>query len=45
LGGARESRGMPSFKDVLKPEQARAIQAYVLFRAATPTNPPSPKAP
>jgi quinohemoprotein ethanol dehydrogenase len=41
LGGARESRGMPSFKDVLKPEQLRAIQAYVLSRAAASANPPS----
>jgi mono/diheme cytochrome c family protein/outer membrane protein assembly factor BamB len=34
LGGTRESRGMPSFKDVLKREQLPAIQAYVLSRAA-----------
>jgi mono/diheme cytochrome c family protein len=34
LGGTRESRGMPSFKDALKPDQARAIQAYVLSQAA-----------
>jgi quinohemoprotein ethanol dehydrogenase len=34
LGGARESRGMPSFKDVLKRDQLPAIQAYLLFRAA-----------
>ncbi len=34
LGGARESRGMPSFKDVLKREQLPAIQAYILSRAA-----------
>jgi quinohemoprotein ethanol dehydrogenase len=34
LGGARESRGMPSFKDVLKPEQVHAIQAYILSRSA-----------
>jgi PQQ-dependent dehydrogenase (methanol/ethanol family) len=33
LGGARESRGMPSFKDLLTPPQVRAIQAYVLYRA------------
>jgi quinohemoprotein ethanol dehydrogenase len=33
LGGARESRGMPSFKDLLTQTQARAIQAYVLARA------------
>jgi PQQ-dependent dehydrogenase (methanol/ethanol family) len=34
LGGARESRGMPSFRDVLKREQLPAIQAYILSRAA-----------
>ena len=34
LDGARESRGMPSFKDLLNRDQARAIQAYVLSRAA-----------
>ncbi|HEV2102545.1 MAG TPA: PQQ-dependent dehydrogenase, methanol/ethanol family, partial [Candidatus Acidoferrum sp.] len=34
LEGARESRGMPSFKDAMKPDQVRAIQAYVLSRAA-----------
>jgi quinohemoprotein ethanol dehydrogenase len=33
LGGARESRGMPSFKDLLNPTQVRAIQQYVLSRA------------
>jgi mono/diheme cytochrome c family protein len=34
LGGSRESRGMPSFKDLLNRDQVRAIQAYVLSRAA-----------
>ena len=34
LGGARASRGMPSFKKILNTEQVRAIQAYVLSRAA-----------
>lgn len=34
LGGARESRGMPSFRDLLTENQVRAIQAYVLSRAA-----------
>lgn len=34
LGGLREKLGMPSFGDVLTAEDARAIQAYVLFRAA-----------
>jgi quinohemoprotein ethanol dehydrogenase len=33
IGGARESRGMPSFKDLLNVDQVRAIQAYVLLRA------------
>lgn len=39
LGGARESRGMPSFKDVLAASQVRAIQAYVLFRAEESARP------
>jgi quinohemoprotein ethanol dehydrogenase len=34
LGGNRESRGMPSFHDVLKREQLPAIQVYILSRAA-----------
>jgi len=33
IGGARESRGMPSFKDLLNVDQVHAIQAYVLLRA------------
>jgi mono/diheme cytochrome c family protein len=33
LGGARASLGMPPFKDLLKPDQVKAIQAYVLSRA------------
>ena len=37
LDGARESRGMPSYKDLLNRDQARAIQAYVLSRAANST--------
>jgi quinohemoprotein ethanol dehydrogenase len=37
LGGARESRGMPSFSDLLTGDQARMIQAYVLSRAAAST--------
>jgi quinohemoprotein ethanol dehydrogenase len=41
LGGARESRGMPSFKDALKRDQIRAIQAYVLSRAAASAAPQS----
>lgn len=44
LGGARESRGMPSFHDVLKPDQLRAIQAYVLSQAAAAANAASNKA-
>jgi quinohemoprotein ethanol dehydrogenase len=34
LGGTREMLGMPSFKKILKADQVRAIQAYVLSRAA-----------
>ena len=41
LGGARESRGMPSFKDLLTREQVRTIQAYVLSRAAALAELPS----
>jgi quinohemoprotein ethanol dehydrogenase len=33
IGGAREPKGMPSFADVLRPEDARLIQAYVVSRA------------
>lgn len=44
LGGAREARGMPSFKDLLTRAQVRAIQAYVLSRAATSTEIPAEKA-
>ena len=33
LGGARESFGMPSFKDILNADQVRAIQAYILSLA------------
>lgn len=43
LGGSRVSRGMPSFHDVLKPAQLRAIQAYVLFRAAETSAAPATK--
>ena len=38
VGNAREDLGMPSFGDVLTEEQAKAIQAYVLFRAAESAN-------
>jgi quinohemoprotein ethanol dehydrogenase len=34
LGGARRQMGMPSFKDVLQPDQVRAIEAYILSRAS-----------
>ena len=34
LGGARQQLGMPSFQDALKPDQVRAIEAYILSRAA-----------
>ena len=33
LGGIRQQRGMASFADQLSPEDARAIQAYVVERA------------
>ncbi len=34
LGGAYQQMGMPSFKDALTPDQLRAIEAYILSRAA-----------
>ncbi len=36
LGGARQQLGMPSFQDALKRDQVRAIEAYILSRAASP---------
>jgi quinohemoprotein ethanol dehydrogenase len=33
LGGALRPAGMPSFQDALKPDQVKAIKAYVLDRA------------
>ena len=45
LGGARESRGMPSFSDLLTRDQVRTIQAYVLSRAAASTERSSNRAP
>jgi quinohemoprotein ethanol dehydrogenase len=45
LEGARESRGMPSFNDALKPDQVHAIQAYVLSQAAAAAKTSSNKAP
>ncbi len=41
LGGSRATLGMPSFKDLLKADQVRAIQAYILSRAAETAKPPS----
>jgi hypothetical protein len=43
LGGARATLGMPPFKDLLKPEQLKAIQAFVLSRAKEGSNPPPAK--
>lgn len=34
VGGTREAKGMPSFADVLSPDEARWIQSYVLQRVA-----------
>jgi quinohemoprotein ethanol dehydrogenase len=45
LGGVRESRGMPSFKDALKPDQVQLIQAYVLSQAAAASKPAPSKTP
>jgi len=39
LGGARESRGMPSFKDLLDQTQLCAIQAFILSRAEESAHP------
>jgi quinohemoprotein ethanol dehydrogenase len=39
LGGIRESRGMPSFRDVLKRGQLPALQAYILSRAVAAAKP------
>jgi quinohemoprotein ethanol dehydrogenase len=44
LGGARESRGMPSFKDLLSETQVHAIEAYVLSRAEESAHPATNKA-
>ena len=40
LEGGRATLGMPSFKDLLKPDQVKAIQAYVLARAKEGGTPP-----
>ena len=45
LGGARESRGMPPFNDLLTQAQVRTIQAYVLSRAEESAHPTINKAP
>ena len=45
LGGARQQGGMPSFKDALKPDEVRAIEAYILSRAAAAAKPPASKMP
>jgi len=45
LGGDLEYGGMPSFKDALKPDQAKSIQAYVLSQAAAASKPRKSKAP
>ena len=37
LGGLQENLGMPSFAELMTPDQVRAIQAYVLSRAAAAT--------
>ena len=39
LGGARQERGMPSFKDVLNESKVRAIEAFVLSRAEESSHP------
>ena len=41
LGGARASLGMPPFKDLLKPDQVKAIQAFVLSRAKEDSTAPT----
>ncbi len=45
LGGDLEYGGMPSFKDALKPDQVKLIQAYVLSQAAAASKPAAGKAP
>jgi mono/diheme cytochrome c family protein len=44
-GGDLEYGGMPSFKDVLKPDQVQSIQAYVLSQAAAASHPAPSKGP
>jgi quinohemoprotein ethanol dehydrogenase len=40
LGGANLARGMPSFADVLGPEDVKLIQQYVISRAKADSTPP-----
>jgi quinohemoprotein ethanol dehydrogenase len=39
LGGAELAKGMPSFADVLRPEDVQLIQQYVLSRAKADSAP------
>ena len=39
IEGERQPLGMPSFEGILTPDQARAIQAYILSRARETANP------
>jgi len=41
LGGARATLGMPPFKELLKPDQVKAIQAYVLSRSKEDSTAPT----
>jgi quinohemoprotein ethanol dehydrogenase len=41
LGGARATLGMPPFKDLLTPDQVKAIQAYVLSRSKEDSTAPT----
>ena len=43
LGGSRASAGMPSFKNILSPEQVRTIQAYIIARARESAKPAEAK--
>ena len=38
IEGERQPLGMPSFEGILTPDQARAIQAYILSRARESAN-------
>ena len=39
LGGARASRGMPSYKKILSEEEAKAIRAYIIARGQEAARP------